>query len=77
MRNQPKIERLSDNTVCWENMYSAKHLEAVCVIWSQYGVDFVTQLAKKADISNCAALLVYVKCMWQDDCMVVCCVVLI
>jgi hypothetical protein len=53
MRNQPETERLSDNTVCWENMYSAKYLEAMCVIWSYYGADFMTQLAERADISNC------------------------
>jgi hypothetical protein len=66
--------------VCWGEYALCKTFRSnvcslVSIIWSQYGADFVTQLAEEADISNYAALLVHVKCMWQDDCMVLCCAV--
>ena len=33
----------------------------------QYGIDFAIQLDESTDIANCATLLVYVRCVWQND----------
>ncbi|XP_062944426.1 protein FAM200A [Cynocephalus volans] len=58
---------LSDNTISRRICTIAKHLEAVLITRLQSGIDFAIQLDESTDIASCAALLVYVRYVWQDD----------
>jgi hypothetical protein len=49
--------------------YYVEHLKTMTITWLQPVADFVTQPDESANVSNVASHLVYVGCVWKDDCM--------